>query len=73
MKVFFKWLALGLVLVIAGLALTASWYLRWDEIEPPQLPGEVQAGVIEHGELQRQWQAYVPEAAGAGVALCVRW
>ncbi|AQA17845.1 hypothetical protein BST95_05940 [Halioglobus japonicus] len=71
MKLFLKWLALGLVLVIAGLALTASWYLRWDEIEPPPLPGEVVAGAIDHSGLQRQWQAFVPETAGANAPLVI--
>ncbi|WP_170287432.1 alpha/beta hydrolase family esterase [Halioglobus maricola] len=64
MKLFFKYLALALVLVIVGLALTASWYLRWDEIEPPQLPGQVQGGSLEHEGLERNWLAYVPDAAG---------
>lgn len=46
MKLVLKWLALGLVLVIVGLALAASWYLRWDELPPPEMPGVVEGGVV---------------------------
>jgi polyhydroxybutyrate depolymerase len=62
MKLFLKWLALTLVLVIAGLVLTASWYLRWDELPPPEMPGVVEGGVLEHNGLKRNWIAYVPAA-----------
>lgn len=65
MKRFFQYLALALVLVIAGLALTASWYLRWDEIAPPPLPGTVVAGTLEHDGLQRSWRSFVPDSAPA--------
>ena len=65
MKLILKWLALVLVLVIAGLALTASWYLRWDELPPPEMPGVVEGGVLDHDGLQRSWLAYVPASVGS--------
>ena len=69
MKLVLKWLALGLVLAIVGVALTASWYLRWDELPPPEMPGMVEGGVLDHGGLKRSWMAYVPAAKEESPAL----
>lgn len=69
MKTVMKWLALGLVLVIVGLALTASWYLRWDELPPPEMPGVVEGGVLDHDGLSRSWAAYVPASKADAPAL----
>jgi polyhydroxybutyrate depolymerase len=64
MKTLLKALA-GLLLVafVVGGLLTA-WYLRWDEIEPPDLPGKLVAGTLEHEGRQRSWQVYVPASLG---------
>lgn len=71
MKLFLKWLALAVVLAMVGLALTAAWYLRWDDIEPPEFPGVVEGGVLEHDNLQRSWKAYVPASLGGSPALVI--
>jgi polyhydroxybutyrate depolymerase len=60
MKKLFKVLALLLVLLLVGLALAAAFFLRWDEIEPPDLPGVVEGGSLQHGDRDRSWIAYVP-------------
>jgi len=60
MKRFLKWLALALVLVIVAMALTAAWYLRWDELEPPAMPGVVEQGELQHGDRSRTWVTYLP-------------
>ena len=44
--------------VLAGLL--AAWYLRWNEIDPPPLPGELVSGSFEHEGRERSWQAYLP-------------
>ncbi len=60
MKNLFKVIALVLVVLLVGLALAAAWFLRWDEIEPPELPGVVEGGSLQHGDHERSWIAYVP-------------
>lgn len=69
MKNLFKLFALVLVLGLVGLALAAAWLLRWDEIEPPDLPGVVEGGLIQHGEYDRRWLAYVPASRPASPPL----
>ena len=53
--------------VIAGLLV--SWYLRWDEIEAPALPGKLAGGSLEHDGINRTWQAYVPSSLSQQPAL----
>lgn len=64
MKNVLKLVALALVLVLVGLALAAAWFLRWDEIEPPPLPGVVEGGTLQHDGHERRWIAYVPASVG---------
>ena len=64
MKNLFKFIALALVLALVGIALTAAWYLRWDELPPPELPGVVEGGSLEHEERERRWISYIPASAG---------
>lgn len=69
MKSLFKGIALLLVVVLVGLALSAAWFLRWDELAPPELPGVVEGGVLSHGKRERHWLAYVPAARPAAPPL----
>jgi len=69
MKRFFKWFALLVVVAIISLSLLAYWYLRWDEISPPELPGTLQQGALQHQGINRTWTAYVPAASAAKPAL----
>jgi polyhydroxybutyrate depolymerase len=45
------------------------WYLRADSMTPPDLPGVVEAGSLEHNSRQRSWQAYLPAAQAGQPAL----
>ncbi len=60
MKVLVKWLAVVMVLGFVTIGIMGAWYLRWDEIEPPDLPGELVRGTLEHGDRVRSWQVYLP-------------
>jgi polyhydroxybutyrate depolymerase len=60
MKTLLKAFALLLVIVFVVGGLLAAWYLRWDEIEPPELPGERVSGSLQHEGLERTWQVYLP-------------
>lgn len=62
---YFKFIALALVVALVSLSLLAWWYLRFDVIEPPELPGSIEVGVVDHDGKQRGWFAYLPEARGA--------
>ncbi|MDH3992572.1 MAG: polyhydroxybutyrate depolymerase [Gammaproteobacteria bacterium] len=66
---FLKILASLLVLVFIVIALLAWWYLRWDELPPPQLPGVVERGTLEYDGRRREWLAYIPEAIDEKPAL----
>lgn len=48
------------VAFVAAVVFARHWYLSWDEIAPPELPGVVANGVLQHDGQQRQWLAYVP-------------
>ena len=53
------------LLLLAGILLVAvldAWFLGWDEIEPPALPGALVEGKAEYDGLQRRWRAYLPAA-----------
>ena len=53
----------GLLLLVASvIAVLAWWYLRWDELPPPPLPGVVERGTLEHAGRPREWLAYIPES-----------
>lgn len=69
MKSLFKGIALLLVVALVALALTAAWLLRWDELDPPDLPGVVEGGVLQHGGLERHWLAYLPASRAASPPL----
>jgi polyhydroxybutyrate depolymerase len=66
---FLKILASLLVLAIVAISLLAWWFLRWDELPAPQLPGVVERGTLEHDGRQREWLAYIPEAVAEKPAL----
>ena len=55
-----KGLAALLLLGFVLTGLLAAWYLRWDEIDPPALPGEMVSGRLEHDGRARTWQVYLP-------------
>jgi len=69
MKRILQGLALLLVLVLVSVGLLAFWYLRWDEIPPPDLPGSLQQGSLQHDGRLRTWQAYVPANLAENPAL----
>jgi len=69
MKRILKWLALLLGLLLVSVGLLAFWYLRWDDIAPPALPGSMQQGSLLHDGKLRTWQAYVPAAVAERPAL----
>ncbi|MEP4146783.1 MAG: PHB depolymerase family esterase [Halioglobus sp.] len=48
------------VACVAAVVFARYWYLSWDEIAPPELPGVVANGALQHDGQQRQWLAYVP-------------
>ena len=65
----FKILASLLALALLAVALLAWWLLHWDEMPPPQLPGVVESGRLEHEGRQREWLSYVPEGLAERPAL----
>ncbi len=65
MPKFLKLLALILVVGLVSFSLLAWWYLRFDVVDPPELPGKVEVGLLEHDGKQRSWLAYVPRSAGS--------
>jgi polyhydroxybutyrate depolymerase len=65
MKLFLKVLAALLLVGFVVVGLLVSWNLRWDEIEPPDLPGDLVAGALEHEGRVRTWQVYVPSSLGS--------
>lgn len=69
MKQFLKFLAVFLVLALITISIMAWWLLRWDEIDVPDLPGEVLVGSLLHDGLQRSWLGYLPASAGDQPAL----
>ena len=62
---------LGLVVLVTTVIITLLWwwFLRADSMEPPQLPGAVQTGILEHDGHRRSWLAYVPASKSANAAL----
>jgi len=60
-----KYLLICVVVVLLALSLVAAYYLRWDELDPPALPGSVEDGKILHDGLERSWFAYLPASRGA--------
>ena len=71
MKTFLKYLGIGLLVVLLGLALAAYWFLYADTVPEPDLPGRMEAGVLEHDGYQRHWQAYVPASKAEAPALVI--
>jgi polyhydroxybutyrate depolymerase len=69
MKVVLKWLAVAMVLGFVTIGMLGAWYLRWDEIEPPDLPGQLVRGTLEHADRERSWQAYLPSSRSASPPL----
>ena len=69
MRKLLKILGLLVVLVVIGVLLLWWWYLRADPMAAPQLPGSVQAAVLEHSGHRRSWLAYVPASKPANPAL----
>lgn len=61
----------GIFLAVIALAIALAWwwYLRADSMTPPDLPGVVEAGSLEHGGKQRSWQAYLPAGQAEHPAL----
>ncbi len=60
MRRLLKVLGLLVLLAVAGIALLWWYYLSYDTMEPPALPGALQSGSMEYGGHHRRWQAYVP-------------
>ncbi len=69
MRKLLKILGLLALLVVVVIVLLWWWYLRPDSMEPPQLPGAVQTGVLEHNGHRRSWLTYVPASKPANPAL----
>ena len=66
---FLKILACLLLLACTVIAVLAWWFLRWDELPPPQLPGVIERGSLEHDGRRREWLAYIPESVDEKPAL----
>ena len=66
---FLKILACLLVLACIVIAVLAWWFLRWDELPPPQLPGVIERGSLEHDGRRREWLAYIPQSVDEKPAL----
>jgi hypothetical protein len=64
MKKLLKVCALVVALLIAATLFARYWFLSWDEIAPPDLPGVSESGVLSHEGHDRQWVAYVPASKG---------
>ncbi len=62
---YFKIAALIIVIALVSISLLGWWYLRFDVIEAPELPGEIEAGVVRHEGKQRGWFAYLPASRGS--------
>lgn len=62
-----------LFMVIAGLMAFALmtmmmvgwWYLDADDVKPPDLPGIIHSGELQHDGITRTWSAYIPASASA--------
>ncbi len=53
-----KSLAIALIAGFVLVGLLGAWFLRWDEIDPPELPGELVAGSLQHDGRDRSWHLY---------------
>lgn len=71
MKKLFKWLAIVVALIVAVVLVAGYWFFSPDSIDPPDLPGRLEAGTLEHDGLQRSWLAYVPASKGAEPPLVI--
>ena len=69
MKPVLKWLAILLIAGFVCFGLVVSWLLRWDEIAPPDLPGELVSGSMQHQGRARSWQAYIPSTRSSSPPL----
>ncbi len=69
MKRVLKVLVVLMLLGFVGFSLTAWWFLHWDKIEAPDLPGVVQEGSLQHEGRQRSWISYVPRSLADKPAL----
>ncbi len=59
---FVKSLAIAVIAGFVLVGLLGAWFLRWDEIDPPDLPGEVVSGSLQHEGRERTWLAYLPSS-----------
>jgi len=71
MSRFFVWLGGIVMLLILGVMAGGWWLLSADVLEPPELPGERVAGVLEVDGLARHWQAYIPESRTPAAPLLI--
>jgi polyhydroxybutyrate depolymerase len=71
MKLALKILLVIAVVIVATAAFARYWYLSWDEIAPPELPGVVENGVLQHDGWQRQWLSYAPASLGQQAPLLI--
>lgn len=71
MKRVLKGLAVLVMLALFAFMLTAWWFLRWDEIDPPELPGMVASDSLVHDGLSRTWTSYVPSSRADSPALLI--
>ena len=62
MKNLFKVIAGLLVLALLAAVGLTWWYLGADDVEPPLLPGSLQADSLIHDGLTRSWLAYFPSS-----------
>jgi polyhydroxybutyrate depolymerase len=69
MKPVLKWLAILLIAGFVCFGLVVSWLLRWDEIAPPDLAGELVSGSMQHQGRARSWQAYIPSTRSSSPPL----